>query len=415
MQIKMSGPAAQHQSSRTVWSAFRLSRLRRIMMPEMTWGLPVDKNSEDCRCREGVEPNSDSGDQAADTGRRALEKRFFVVFAALMTALFLWMLKPFFGAIFWACALTVMFFPLQRRMVGWMRGRQTLAALATLAVMCGIVVVPAVFIIVSFVNQGTDLYKYLSADGWAPARDMFEKLAAILPPVAAGWLKDSGFASFDQILQQLPEIAGALAGGVASNALKVVQGSFGFLLNLGLMLYLVFVMLVSGPSLVEKLVRALPLGDARERLVIAKFGEVVRATLKGSVVVAAVQGTLGGLIFLVLGAPSPFFWGVVMAMLSLIPVVGSGVVWGPYAVYLIASGHPIRGIILAVFGVVVIGLADNILRPILVGRETRMPDFLVLLSTIGGLAVFGVNGFMIGPLVAALFLAVWDIFEKENV
>ncbi len=131
-------------------------------------------------------------------------------------------------------------------------------------------------------------------------------------------------------------------------------------------------------------------------------------------VVAAVQGALGGLIFLILGAPHPLFWGVVMAVLSLIPVVGSGVVWAPYAVFLIATGHLVKGIVLIVFGVVVIGLADNILRPILVGRETRMPDFLVLLSTIGGLAVFGVNGFMFGPLVAALFLAVWDIFEKEN-
>jgi len=365
----------------------------------------------------GVESVSDDGTVGqgrSGKGRKDLERWSFLGFVALMTALFLWMLKPFFGAIFWACALTVMFYPLQRRMLGWMRGRQNLAALATLAVMCSIVVVPAVFLIISFVNQGTDLYKYLSANGWAPARDMFEKVASLLPPVAAGWLKDSGFATLDQTLKQLPDIAGLLAGGVASRAWGVVQGSLGFLLNLALMLYLVFVMLVSGPSLVEKLVRALPLGDARERLVIAKFGEVVRATLKGSVVVAAVQGALGGLIFLILGAPHPLFWGVVMAVLSLIPVVGSGVVWAPYAVFLIATGHPVRGVVLIVFGVVVIGLADNILRPILVGRETRMPDFLVLLSTIGGLAVFGVNGFMFGPLVAALFLAVWDIFEKEN-
>ena len=321
----------------------------------------------------GVESVSDDGTVGqgrSGKGRKDLERWSFLGFVALMTALFLWMLKPFFGAILGLrpdCDVL----SLQRRMLGWMRGRQNLAALATLGVMCSIVVVPAVFLSSrSSIRDGS--LQISSANGWAPA-EMFEKVASLLPPVAAGWLKDSGFATLDQTLKQLPDIAGLLAGGVASRAWGVVQGSLGFLLNLALMLYLVFVMLVSGPSLVEKLVRALPLGDARERLVIAKFGEVVRATLKGSVVVAAVQGALGGLIFLILGAPHPLFWGVVMAVLSLIPVVGSGVVWAPYAVFLIATGHLVKGIVLIVFGVVVIGLADNILRPILVGRETRMP------------------------------------------
>lgn len=119
---------------------------------------------------------------------------------------------------------------------------------------------------------------------------------------------------------------------------------------------------------------------------------------------------LGGLIFWFLEIPSPLLWAVLMALLSLLPAVGAAIVWGPVALYFLLSGAIWQGVLLGLYGVFVIGLVDNVLRPILVGKDTRMPDYLILISTLGGLAIFGLNGFVIGPLIAALFISSWDLF-----
>ena len=179
------------------------------------------------------------------------------------------------------------------------------------------------------------------------------------------------------------------------------------------MLYLAFFLLRDGDAMVAMLIRALPLGDEREKLLFAKFAEVTRATIKGNLVVAITQGALGGLIFWWLGIPGAFLWGVVMAVLSLIPAVGAGLIWLPVAVYLYAVGDVISATVLLLYGIFVIGLVDNILRPILVGRDTKLPDYVVLFSTLGGLAMFGITGFALGPLLAALFVAFWGIFIRE--
>ena len=136
--------------------------------------------------------------------------------------------------------------------------------------------------------------------------------------------------------------------------------------------------------------------------------------MKGTLVIGILQGTLGGIIFALLGVDAAVFWGVVMTALSILPVVGAGLVWVPAALIMLATGAWIKALVLTLFGVLVIGLVDNILRPILVGRDTRMPDYLVLLSTLGGLSLFGISGFVIGPVIAALFLVTWTMFESEH-
>src|SRR5690606_9260106 len=172
-------------------------------------------------------------------------------------------------------------------------------------------------------------------------------------------------------------------------------------------------LLRDGSTLIDLITHALPLGDERERLLLAKFAEVTRATIKGNLVVGIVQGALGGLIFALLGLPTPVLWGVAMAVVSLIPAIGAALVWAPFAIYLVVTGDVMAGVILTVYGVFVIGLADNVLRPILVGRDTKLPDWLVLISTLGGLVMFGINGFVMGPLVAAAFIVFWQIFCRD--
>ncbi len=180
-----------------------------------------------------------------------------------------------------------------------------------------------------------------------------------------------------------------------------------------LMLYLLFFFLRDGGKIVEVIIDVLPIGDQRERDLLDKFAEVSKATIKGTLVVGIIQGSLGGIMFALLGIQSAIFWGVIMTLLSILPAIGSALVWLPAALYLIANGMLLKGLIMILVGSFVIGMVDNILRPILVGRDTKMPDYLILLSTLGGLGMIGISGFVLGPVIAAFFLAIWAMFARD--
>lgn len=339
-----------------------------------------------------------------------MEMRTFILFLLLASLAFLWMLQPFFGPIFWACAIAIIFYPVQQSLLRRFPEKRSLTALMTLTLCIVIVVIPVIFIVTSAVNEGIDVYEKIE-DGEIKPAQYVEKFQAAFPVV------EQFLGRFGMDIHGLKNNIGdaAVSGGkfLAKHTLSIGQNAFTFVLNLCLMLYLTFFMLRDGSKLVDLLVRALPLGDVRERLLFAKFAEVTRATVKGNLVIAIIQGALGGLIFWVLGIPGAVLWAVGMAIVSLIPAIGPALIWLPVALYLFAVGEVVDAIILTAFGAVVIGLIDNILRPILVGRDTKMPDYIVLLSTLGGLAIFGINGFVVGPLVAALFMAFWGIFIRE--
>ena len=201
---------------------------------------------------------------------------------------------------------------------------------------------------------------------------------------------------------------------LAAQALSIGQGAADFVLGLLVMLYLLFFLLRDGSALSKRIQDAISLPPEQERDLFRKFTAVIRATIKGSILVAALQGALGGLIFWVLGLHAPVLWGVVMGLLALLPAVGAALIWLPAAIYLLATGFIWQGVVLLMFGALVIGLVDNILRPLLVGKDTKMPDYVVLISTLGGLATFELNGFVIGPVIAAMFIAAWDIFSEST-
>jgi predicted PurR-regulated permease PerM len=190
------------------------------------------------------------------------------------------------------------------------------------------------------------------------------------------------------------------------------QGTLDFFVAFFLMVYMLFFLFRDGEQLTQTISRAIPLHPQHTRRLLTQFATVVRATVKGNIVLALVQGALGAVAFWVLGLPGAILWGAVMAVLSLLPAVGAAIVWGPVAAYYLLSGDVLRGVGLIVWGTVVIGLIDNFLRPRLVGRDTRLPDYLVLVSTLGGLVVFGLNGFVIGPVIAAVFLVSWEMLAS---
>jgi predicted PurR-regulated permease PerM len=348
--------------------------------------------------------------KVTDELHHKLEQRSFLLMLVLVSLLFLYLLKPFFGAVFWACAISLLFSPLYRRLMRRWPAFPNLNALLTLFLCVFIVVIPTLLVMMSFFQEGVGLYQRLQSG----EMDMGAYLDRIRQsfPIIQQTLERFNI-DLNNLKEQLAGAAIAASRLIAQNAVLLGQGTLEFFLSLGLMLYLAFFMLRDGQYLINLLVRALPLGDEREHLMFAKFAEVTRATVKGNLVVAAVQGALGGIIFWILGIPGPFLWGVVMFLLSLIPMVGAGLIWAPVALYLFAAGQWIEGLVLTGFGIGVIGLVDNVLRPILVGRDTKLPDYIVLMSTLGGFVLFGMNGFVIGPLIAALFVTVWEIFIRE--
>lgn len=339
-----------------------------------------------------------------------LERRAFMALLLLVSLLFLLVLKPFFGAIFWAVALALIFTPVQQHLNRRWGNRPSLNALITLLLCVILLILPAIFITVSLVSEGAHLYQSIDAGEFNPGQYL-EQMRKAFPAVQA--LLERFHVNTASLQQKLAE--GAVAGSklLASQALALGQNTFSVLLNATLALYVGFFFLRDGERLVGLLVRALPIGDERERLLFSKFAGVTRATIKGSLVIAAIQGTLGGLIFGALGISGAFLWGGVMVVVSLIPAVGSALIWMPVALYHFATGEWVSGAVLVGFGFGVIAMVDNVLRPILVGRDTELPDYLVLLSTLGGLSLFGMNGLIIGPLVAALFIAFWEIFIRE--
>jgi predicted PurR-regulated permease PerM len=201
---------------------------------------------------------------------------------------------------------------------------------------------------------------------------------------------------------------------IAAQALNIGQNALDFIVSLFVMLYLQFFLLRDGDDLLKRIEAAIPLHPEQQRTLVSQFTGVIRATVKGNLVVAVAQGALGGLIFWLLGIHAPALWAAVMAVLSLLPAVGAAVVWLPVAIYFLVTGATWQGIVLTAYGVFVIGLVDNVLRPILVGKDTKMPDYLVLISTLGGIAVFGINGFVIGPVIAAMFIAFWGMFAASR-
>lgn len=339
-----------------------------------------------------------------------LETRTFLALLVGVSLAFVFLMKPFFGPIFWAVAIALIFHPVQQLLVRKLGDRPNINALITLCTCMVIVVIPVLILVTSLVAEGVTLYQQIQSGDLRPG-EYIDRVNRSFPSIQAF------LAQFDVNVADLRDRAVSLFMGgsqfLGKQALGFGQNTFQFFLGLALMVYLAFFLLRDGSALVELMVKALPLGDERERLLFAKFAEVTRATVKGNLLIAVIQGALGGLIFWLLGITGALLWGVVMAIVSLLPAVGAALVWVPAAIYLAAVGDMLEAAVLTAFGVVVIGLADNLLRPILVGRDTKLPDYIVLLSTLGGIVMFGINGFVMGPLVAALFMAFWGIFIRE--
>lgn len=339
----------------------------------------------------------------------SLQNRGFTIALVAVSIAFLALLRPFYTAIFWAAALAVLFWPTHARILARMPARPTLAALCTLLVCLLIVIIPIWLIAMSVVQEMAHLYTRLSQEGGGFGEQL-RGLGGRVPPWTYEWLQRLGIDDMAALQERAAQLAAQALQFVATRAVSIGQNTLQVLVTFVIMLYLLFFCFRDGERIVGLLEKAIPMESGYVGTLAAKFTSVVKATIRGNLIVASVQGAMGGILFWAVGVPGALLWAVVMTFLSLLPAVGAWLVWGPVAVYLLATGAVAKGVVVVAVGAGVIGLVDNLLRPVLVGRETRMPDYLVLLSTLGGLAMFGLTGFVAGPMIAALFIAMWDFF-----
>lgn len=333
-------------------------------------------------------------------------KAFLLVLVISATFAFAKVLESFLMTILMAAIVAGLAHPLYKRLLNLFGGRRALASASTLILTLVLVVGPliAVFSIVvsqairitteigpivqRLINEPTYLDQQLERIPWIHRFEPYR----------------------EQILTKAGDVVNTLGGYLVSTLSSGTQSTFGFILDFFLLLYTMFFLLMDGPSMLKGILNHLPLHDDEKGQMVERFMAVTRAAVRGTVIIGVVQGGLAGLAFSVVGIPDALFWTVVMVVMSVVPVIGGALIWVPACIVLIATGQVWSGVLLAVFCSIVVGSIDNLLRPWLVGREAKLHDLTILFSTLGGIVAFGPVGFIIGPILAGLFVTSWEIF-----
>ncbi|WP_298169618.1 AI-2E family transporter [Novosphingobium sp.] len=342
--------------------------------------------------------------------RGALERGFLMVLLVSATLAFAWLVGPFAGAILWGVIAAILFAPLNAALLRHAPGRPNLAAAITLMAVIAVAVVPAMLLGAALLSQAAATYASLQSGEIDFARG-FASAEQHLPQAVRGWLADLGLGDFTHVRERIAHTFASSLQPLAGRALDIGQWALAFFLSLGVMLYLTFFLLRDSARILDRIESCLPLPRDQRSVLIARFVAVVRATIKGSLVVAVLQGLTGGIAFWMLGIGGALLWGVAMGVFSLFPAIGTAFIWVPVTAWLLLTGDLWRGGALFLVGFFIVSSVDNVVRPILVGRDARMPDYMVLIATLGGFELMGFNGFVVGPVIAALFIAVWDIFR----
>lgn len=323
-----------------------------------------------------------------------------------ISAVFLSMIRSFLMAIFMAGIFSALAQPIFQSISRGYRGRRKLASITTLVLILLLVILPLGglmgIITAQAIKVGQSVTPWIQRQMSEPGA--FKELLEGIP------FYDRIVPYHETILRKAGEMVGGVSSFLINSLSSATIGTVNFLFTVFVMLYTMFFFLIDGEKLITKILYYLPLEDHDERRILEKFTSVTRATLKGTAVIGILQGGFAGMAFWVVGIPSSVFWGAIMTVMSIIPGIGTALVWGPAAIILAASGHIAKAVGLAVFCAIVVGSIDNLLRPILVGKDTEMHELMIFFGTLGGIVMFGVMGIIIGPIVAALFVTVWDIY-----
>lgn len=336
--------------------------------------------------------------------------RWWVLLFVTVIALYLcWlMIQPFIGVLAWATVLVIVFYPIHRRLVQRTK-RPALSALLSCILVVLTILVPVVLLTVAVLNELSGATQNLQA--------AIVYLLDPNSPVSGRLLRWAGnYVDIEQIRsgQYLAEQLKGVSGQIAGRTLGIIGGVVGAIVQMFFVIFTMYYLFRDGDRIFDAVRDALPLERKQAVSIMERAGDVIGASVYGVLAIAAVQGTLGGLAFWALGVPSALVWGVVMTFLSMIPMLGAFLVWVPAAIYLAATGHYVKALLLVLWGTLVIGMIDNFLRPKLVGSRTKLHELLIFFAVLGGLQVFGVLGIVMGPVVLAVTMTLIDIFRAVD-
>ena len=335
-----------------------------------------------------------------------IRRAFLIWLVVAITAAFIAMIWPFLLTILLAAIFSGISYPVYRWLLPKLGRRQWLAALVTLLLVLAIVVLPLATVFAAAANEalrvtetiGPQLQQFVETPGeldrWLQALPGYDRIAPYR----------------EQILTKAGEFAAAASAFLFAALSATTRATAVFVFQFVVMLYAMFFFLIDGPALLKNIFAYLPLSDADKQRMLQKFVSVTQATLKGTVLIGAAQGALGGLAFWTVGLEGAVFWGTIMTVLSIVPGIGGALVWVPAVIYLAISGEIWSGIGVAIWCSLIVGSIDNVLRPRLVSRDIQMHQLMIFFSTLGGISFFGVMGFILGPILAALFVTVWEMF-----
>lgn len=336
----------------------------------------------------------------------AVNKTVLALMVIAISALFFSMIHQFLMAIFLAGLFSALARPVYRRLKVIFKGHRHLASVTTLMLMIVMVLMPLMLLIGVIVGQAIDVGQ--SVTPWIKqTMEQPDKLSAYLQHLP---FYEELVPYRETILNKAGQIVASISKWIVGGLSAATLGTANFLFMSMVFLYTMYFMQMEGDKLIRKILYYLPLDSEDENLMLDKFTSVTRATIKGTMLIGILQGGLAGGAFAIAGIDNAVFWGTVMGVLSIIPSVGSAMVWLPASIMLIAQGNVTAGVGLLIFCGLVVGSLDNVLRPILVGKDTKMHELMIFFSTLGGIMMFGIAGIFIGPLIASLFVTIWELY-----
>jgi len=320
-------------------------------------------------------------------------------------------INPFLNAISWGIVISLVFYPLYSVILKRIKNH-TISSVITLLVIICIIFGPFTYLAYLIIQEIYTLIDYIKSHELTTLDKILQY--PIIKSISKKILNALNMSQAElkkTIIANLTELGKDMLGRITSNIGNIVSK----VIDIVFVFLTVFFLLLDGPKFLNKIQEYIPFSKTQKETLIKQVKDIVISTIYGGVTVAFIQGIIGGISFFILGIPSAVLWGLCMFLASFVPILGTFIIWGPGAAYLFFNGFILKGFILILIGIFIISMVDNILRPLIVKGKTRLPTILIFFSILGGIKLFGLIGFIMGPLILALFISLLEIFLYSEI
>ena len=316
-------------------------------------------------------------------------------------------ISPFLVSIAWAIVFSIVFYPVYAFISRYIKVKSIASSIMVLLILV-VIIAPITYMSFLLIGELEKFGDYTNSGGLEYIRDLFEKIKASPHfEKLSSLIGEGNMPTFDQLMDNIKKIGKILAENLSIRITNLISAAINFLF----MIFTIFFLFKDGPGFLTKLKDYMPFNEEQKTRLATQMKDMIVSTVYGGVAVAVIQGFLGGIAFYVIGIGSPVLWGIAMSVMSFVPLLGTLAIWGPASIYLIIQGDYMHGIGLILFGIFVISMVDNILKPLIIGSRTKMPTIVIFFSVLGGIKAFGIIGLIMGPLIMAVFVSVFEIFR----